>query len=251
MNWVGGTRARRRGGELKPAAQQKQYFARLRSSQTANYPINEPCLKVQKHISEHLPRITPLKSRKHSAKRHNQSVIIESHRKSFARKDGKPVTKPFVLTLEASYETPRRVFRKEKFGFGGSDRTVDIQTINTQDFGLSITDLYKEVSPTQICDQAKGCYRSTANTAFEREQNQISDRKSTRQRHFLSRHGKPPTISEYVNPSATAKLNWKAYILSPYRNPVDKSRAGLIGQKSQGAMLVYYNSRDSQERPTA
>ncbi|KAF3307815.1 hypothetical protein TWF173_002306 [Orbilia oligospora] len=261
MNWVGGTRTRRRGGQPQPATQQKEYFARLRSdqwakstfrkricrkpehahlplahcsSQPANFPTSN--ISIQQSSLEPSPQTTKPKSQRRSAKRYNQTDIV-SHSKSFVRKYSSPTAEPFAPTPESPSRNPQRLFRKREPGFRGLDSAVDIQTKQTQDLGL--TDLCKEARPTKTCNQDKECDRRTENTAFAgREQERTSSRELTQQHRFISSHGESSSFAEYVSPRATLNLNWKAYILFPYRNPADKSRVGARGKEMQGAIFV-------------
>ncbi|KAF3289008.1 hypothetical protein EYR41_011491 [Orbilia oligospora] len=262
MNWVGGTRTRRRGGQPQPATQQNKYFARLRSDQWAkrtfrkricrklehahlsiahcsSQPTNFPTsnISIQQSPLEPSPQTTLPKSQRRSAKRYNQTDIV-SHSKSFVRQYSSPTAEPFAPTPEFPSRNPRKLFRKGEPGFGGLDSAVDIQTKQTQDLG--ITDLCKEARPTKPCNQGgKECDRRTENTAFAgREQERTSGREPTQQHRFVSSHDESSNFAEYVSPRATLNLNWKAYILFPYRIPVDKSRVRARGKEMQGAMFV-------------
>ncbi|KAF3162955.1 hypothetical protein TWF106_003373 [Orbilia oligospora] len=261
MNWVGGTRTRRRDGQPKPARQQKEYFARLRSDQWAkrtfrkricrklehahlpivhcsSQPTNSPTsnISIQQSPLEPSPQMAQPKSQRRSAKRYNQTDI-ESRSKSFVRQYSSPTAELFAPTPEFPSRNPQRLFRKGEPGFGGLDSAVDIQTKETQDLG--ITDLCKEAGPTKTCNQGEKCDRRTENTAFAgREQERTSGRESTQQYRFISSHVESSNFAEYVSLRATLNLNWKAYILFPYRNPVDKSKVGARVKETQGAMLV-------------
>ncbi|KAK6339530.1 hypothetical protein TWF718_008935 [Orbilia javanica] len=188
MNWVGGTRARRRGERLSRATRQQEYFTRLRSNQQARPTLQgitpgkseyagQPFTahrsnrtghqRTEKSTPEPLPRIAPPKSRKYGTGKEGRNLSVERPGEWFTR-SSTPITKPLA-------PNQRRPSREGKTSFGGLESVVDMPINEAEDTGPSVI---------IICQEA---------TITARSHNKSS-------------------------PGATANLDWKAYILCPYQH---------------------------------